>query len=267
MKWAGGKTQLLPDLVRVISSLGDFNGYHEPFVGGGALFFALRRNGGLADRICLSDKNANLINAYTAVRDDVEEVIGFLERHCLYHSENYFYEIRDIEYEDPREQAARLIYLNKTCFNGLYRENRSGKFNVPLGRYKNPKICNKENLHKCSTALRGVNLEVRCFETVASYAKRGDFVCFDPPYDPLSRTSSFTRYDRAGFDAQAQTKLARVFADLANSGVKVLLSNSDTPFIRDLYKNFEIETVLAKRLVNSKASLRGKINELLIRNF
>ena len=267
LKWAGGKGQLLEGLLERVAAAGEFGRYHEPFVGGGALFFGLLESKRLRRNAYLSDSNQNLVNAYVGVQRNVEGVIELLRRHKARHSEEYFYEVRSSVPETIEARAARIIYLNRTCYNGLYRENSRGEFNVPFGRYKNPTICDEENLRACAKALKRAKVEQRPFETVLESAQPGDFVYFDPPYVPVSATSSFTSYDKEGFGEDAQRRLAEVFAELAQRGVKALLSNSDTPLVRELYSDFKIEVVYATRLVNSRADRRGKVAEVLLRNF
>jgi DNA adenine methylase len=264
LKWAGGKGQLLPELLARTPA--KFNGYHEPFIGGGAFFLALRSRG-VVTTAALSDANPRLVDTYTALRDDVEAVIAALEP--LRNDRDLFYEVRARRHEDlsSAEAAARVIFLNKTCFNGLYRENRRGEFNVPFGRYTNPRICDPENLRAVSRALQGVSIERHDFDDALATVRAGDFVYLDPPYHPLSRTASFTDYHGAGFGESEQRRLAESFAGLAGRGVSVVASNSDTPLIRELYAGFEIEVVMAKRAINSKADARGKVHELIIRNF
>lgn len=268
LKWVGGKGQLLDELLARVEKAKPFGRYHEPFVGGGALFFELARRGLLGrKKAYLSDNNANLIDTYRAVRDDVDGVIELLTAHKARHNEEYYYQVRATVPESLSERGARIIYLNKTCFNGLFRENSRGEFNVPCGRYKNPLICDADNLRACAEALRKTKLEVRPFETVLKHAKPGDLVYFDPPYVPLSKTSSFTSYDKAGFGEKEQRRLAEVFAQLDRKDVSVLLSNSMTDLVRELYGDYEIDAILATRLVNSRADRRGKIAEALVRNF
>ncbi len=269
LKWAGGKGQLLPDLVRLVMEARPFNDYHEPFVGGGALFFELASEGILERNAFLSDNNENLINAYRGVKRHVDSVIKLLLEHKAAHSKEHFYSVRSNAPESAPERAARIIYLNRTCFNGLFRENSKGQFNVPMGRYVNPGICDEPNLRGCAKALKRAEVERRSFETVLDRAKEGDFVYFDPPYVPLSATANFTSYDKGGFGEDAQRRLAEVFRELNKRGVKVLLSNSETPLVRELYdgKGFHIDVVYATRLVNSRADRRGKIPEVLVRNF
>lgn len=264
LKWAGGKTQLLPDLVAHAPT--EFAAYHEPFVGGGALFFELATLGRLGSAY-LSDINPALIDVYLAVRDGVDEVIGLLKQYR--HNETSFYQIRA---QDPRkmglaERAARIIYLNKTCYNGLFRENKSGQFNVPFGRYKNPTICDEPNLLAVSQILQRVDIDSRPFSSVLDVARPGDLVYFDPPYHPVSSTASFTAYARNGFNERDQILLRDVFATLSQKGVQVMLSNSDMPFIRELYEGYPIARVYAARYVNSKASARGKVPEVIVYNY
>ena len=266
IKWAGGKRQLLPELQRYVPA--HFERYIEPFVGGGALFFALSARLGRSERTPrarLADVNQRLIRSYRGVRDSVEDVIALLAGYE--HDEQFYYRLREkpIDGLADAEVAAWFIYLNKIGFNGLYRVNRQNRFNVPFGRHKNPTICDEQTLRACSRALAGVELEVAGFELSAERAEAGDLVYFDPPYVPLSVTSSFTRYTSDGFDAEAQLRLRDVALSLKQRGVHVLLSNSSAGSVRELYsKDFKIAEVSATRLVNSKAALRGAITELVI---
>jgi len=268
LKWAGGKGRLLGELLGRLPD--DFHSrdaaYHEPFIGGGALFFALAGQGRIG-QARLSDANPSLIDVYLALRDCVDEVIAVLREHI--HDRDYYYQVRALRPETLSlpERAARVIYLNKTCYNGLYRENRKGEFNVPFGRYKNPTICDEPNLRAASRALQGVDISNRPFTSILDYAQAGDFVYFDPPYHPLSPTANFTAYNRHGFGPDDQRHLRDVFAALGDRGVRAMLSNSDTPFIRDLYAGFRIDQVFVARAVNSKASGRGKVAEVIVRNF
>ncbi|MCX5769324.1 MAG: DNA adenine methylase [Candidatus Hydrogenedentes bacterium] len=267
LKWAGGKTGLLAELLERVEAAQPFSSYFEPFIGGGALFFELARLGRLPGCAVLSDANVNLVSAYLGVRDHVDAVIRALLRHKSLHSRDHYYAVRDAAPRSLPARAARVIYLNRTCFNGLYRENSRGRFNVPMGRYKNPRICDESNLRACSKALQPAQLAVKPFQHVLDAGRTGDFVYFDPPYHPLSKTSSFTSYDRAGFGEKDQRLLADVFAQLSARGVKCLLSNSMTDLVRHLYADFTIEEVYAPRHVNSRPDRRGKIPEALIRNF
>lgn len=257
IKWAGGKTQLLPEILARFPSR--FNRYFEPFLGGAAVFFALEPR-----KAALSDINADLIGTYKALRDDLPGVIRHLAKHEA--TEEHYYAVRaqDPAGLSPAASAARFIYLNRTCFNGLYRVNRSGKFNVPFGRYKNPRICHEENLEAVSEALQDVDLRVMSAFDSARRARRGDLVYFDPPYDPISPTASFTAYTSGGFGREQQVELAQLFTLLAKRGVHVVLSNSDTPFIRELYRDFEVSQVMARRAINARGSGRGAVAEVLV---
>jgi DNA adenine methylase len=243
-----------------------FSRYFEPFVGGGAVFFDLRSSRPHL-KARLSDVNDELVNCYVAIRDDAEGVIRALRNH-VYDSEHY-YAVRDQRPEDlsSTDRAARTIFLNKTGYNGLYRVNRSGQFNVPFGRYTKPTICDAENLRACASALLGVTIDVSDYSHVLEEAKKGDFVYFDPPYVPLSPTSDFTAYVPGGFREAEQRKLAEVFAKLASRGVHAMLSNSDAPLVRELYADFDLRVVYASRAVNSDISRRGKVTELVVRSW
>ena len=268
LKWAGGKTQLLNELRARVVAAQPFGRYHEPFLGGGALFFELVRSGCLGSRpAALSDTNGNLIDTYRALRQDVEEVILRLREHAERHHKEHYYAVRANVPTGLTDRAARIIYLNRTCFNGLYRENSKGGFNVPMGRYKNPRICDAENLRAVARAMQHAEVETHPFQEVLKVAQPNDLVYFDPPYDPVSQTASFTNYAKAGFDRDAQCLLAEVFRELHHRGVKVLLSNSSTEFVRDLYERFTVEQVFASRSVNSRSDKRGKVAEVLVRNF
>lgn len=267
LKWVGGKRQLLSELLRAVDSAGEFNNYFEPFLGGGAVFFSLAHDKRIRGRSNLSDINGNLIDAYLGVRDHVERVISILREHKHNHSETYFYDVRSRSPRTLAQRAARIIYLNKTCYNGLYRENSKGQFNVPFGRYKNPNICDAGNLRAVSETLKSANIVAGSFTEVLSSVRRGDLVYFDPPYSPISRTADFTSYSREGFNASAQIRLGELFAALAEMGAKVILSNSMTNFTKALYKDFYIYEVYATRLVNSRSDRRGRIAEALITNF
>ena len=262
LKWAGGKGQLLDQFESLFP--GEFNAFHEPFLGSGAVFFRLRPR-----RAFLSDANRDLVETFEVVRDDVATLVRALKRHV--YQERHYYRVRAT---DPKtltrvERAARFLYLNRTCFNGLYRVNRSGQFNVPFGRYTNPVLCPEENLRAASAALEGVVLATGPFERVVGRARRGDFVYFDPPYHPLSPTSSFTAYTRDPFGAEEQTRLRDVALALAHRGCKVMVSNSHCPFIVDLYRRvgFQIHKVYATRAINCLASKRGAIAEAAITNY
>jgi len=267
LKWVGGKSQLLDELRALVNATGGFGAYHEPFVGGGALFFDLARRGRLGGTVHLSDGNPNLIDVWSGVQSHVDRLVDTLRRHAAKHDEAYYYAMRSSVPADPVERAARIIYLNKTCFNGLYRENAKGQFNVPFGKYANPTICDEANLRAASRALARASLEVRSFEAVLDRARAGDLVYFDPPYVPLTPTSSFTSYARMGFGDADQRRLGEVFATLDRRGVMVILSNSWTPRVREIYGAFNLRHVLARRAVNSRADRRGAVSEALVSNF
>lgn len=264
LKWAGGKTQLLPHLTHRVPN--SFGRYLEPFIGGGALFFSLQPRLAM-----LADCNQELINCYQVVQGEVESLIEELKSY-RYEKEMY-YSVRELDRGadfgklSRVKRAARLIYLNKTCFNGLYRVNSKGQFNVPFGSYSDPTILDAENLRACSKALKGAVIQSGNFEQVLEIAEKGDFVYFDPPYAPLSETADFTAYSKEGFDDAAQEMLLLVCLQLNQRGVKWMVSNSNTPIIRELYRGFTIEAVGASRAINSKASKRGTVVELLVRNY
>ncbi len=264
LKWAGGKSKLISQYIPYFPP--HFEKYYEPFLGGGAVFFYLASHQ-TSFKALLTDINSELVNAYCCVRDRVDELICLLAEHQLQHSKDYYYEMRKQKQGTSIEKAARLIYLNKTCFNGLYRENSKGEFNVPIGKYKNPTICNPEGLRLVSISLQSASLEVRPFDAVLDYANEQDFVYFDPPYYPLSNTSNFTAYSSFSFNENDQIRLKDTFTLLARRGVKVMLSNSDCTFIRELYKGFNIHEILAARAINSNAKKRGKITEVLITSY
>ena len=265
VKWVGGKRRVIPELLFSLPTT--FDHYYEPFVGGGALFFHLRSLNLLQDnKITLSDVNLRLIRTYKAIRDDVEGVIVRLKHHAKHHCRDYFYAVRDAEvdtYENDADVAAWFIYLNKTAFNGLYRVNKKNRFNAPMGKYKNPTICDESNLRNCHDALQTVHLLHQCFTDVKT-ADVGDLVYFDPPYVPVSATASFTSYTNEGFGMTEQTQLRDMALDLRNRGVSVMLSNSDHDLVRALYAEFYIRGIQVGRAINSKASARGKVGEVII---
>lgn len=261
LKWAGGKRQLLEQFERYFPAPGTYGVYHEPFLGGGAVFFHL-----LPARAVLSDLNPELVEAYQVVRDDVEGVIRRLRG--FRNEEEFYYEVRgrDPQALTPPERVARMLYLNRTCFNGLYRLNSSGRFNVPFGRYRLPRICQTASLRAASRALAGVELRVQPFEAVLDSAQPGDLVYLDPPYQPLSRTASFTAYTREAFDEDDQRRLAAVYRELDARGCRLMLSNSSTELVRELYGEFRIVKVQARRAINSRGAGRGLIDEVLVLN-
>jgi DNA adenine methylase len=267
LKWAGGKRQLLEPILSFIHAEfpEQIGTYYEPFAGGAAVFFALVGQSKF-ERARLSDMNEDLIRVYRALRDEADSVIRELEKlEERGHSEETYYEVRGAHPKKPSARAARLIYLNRTGYNGLYRVNRSGGFNVPYGRYKKPRILDRARLLAAATALQGVELAVEDFETSCANAKRGDFVYFDPPYMPVSKTASFAEYHSEAFALAEHERLSKTFTRLTKKGVSVLLSNSDTPETRGLYAGFDTQTVLAKRAINSDATRRGAVKELLVR--
>ena len=265
LKWAGGKRRLVDQYAPHFPR--EFGAYHEPFFGGGAVYFWLWNQGRLQGKEChLNDINPELVNFYQVLQGQVDDLGAVLERHQERHDEVYYYEMRARKPAElsPVERAARLLYLNRTCFNGLYRENSRGQFNVPMGRYKNPRICHQEGLRAASSALLRASLGCAPYREVAELARPGDLVYFDPPYQPLTTTSSFTSYTQHDFSEDDQAELAELFRQLAARKVLVRLSNSDAPLIRKLYKGFKKVKIQAARAINSKADRRQKITELLI---
>jgi DNA adenine methylase len=258
LKWAGGKGQMVDQIVRYAPAR--FGRYIEPFLGGGALFFYMRSPGSL-----LNDLNDELINTYRVVQNNVEQLIAALEG--LPYEENFYYEMRS---RDPAqmpdvERAARFIYLNRTCFNGLYRVNKRNEFNVPFGRYTNPVICDPERLRAASTALREAQLFSEDYKIfLLREAQPNDFIYIDPPYQPMSKYSDFKRYTSAQFKEDDQRELASLTRQLVERGCQVLASNSDTPLIRELYDGFELIKINARRNINKNADGRGTVKELLI---
>lgn len=265
LKWAGGKTQLLPQLARFYPPRGSVKRYIEPFLGSGAVFFHFTALVG-ARQAVLWDNNRELVETFQAVQQDVGGVIKLLRKYQKQHSKDFFLAMREKSPTSAAAKAARLIYLNKTCFNGLYRVNSRGVFNVPFGRYTNPGIFSEEGLRRASGALVGARIEARDFRLLELHAKKGDLVYFDPPYHPRSSTSYFTAYTRDSFGEEDQRELASLFRALDKKGCLLMLSNSDTPLIRSLYEGFQICEVSARRLINSKADRRGPICELVVLN-
>jgi DNA adenine methylase len=265
LKWAGGKRQLVS---RILDAVPERVGsYYEPFIGGGAVYFALAARGRRFRRAVLGDANEELIRCYTAVRDDVAGVIRALAP--WRYDRDFYYRLREREPErlpDAR-RAARLIYLNRCGYNGLYRVNRAGRFNVPFGRYKDPVICDAARLEAASRALAGAKLVHGDFEETLAGARPGDFVYLDPPYVPLSATSSFTAYAKTAFDAAAQARLAGALRGLGARKVRALLSNSDCVETRQLYDEHPSEPVPVRRAINSVAAGRGAVGELLVKSY
>ncbi len=262
VKWAGGKRQIIHELIKRVPE--KFDTYYEPFVGGGALLFEL-----MPEKAVIGDVNYDLINAYLVIRDKVEELIASLKKHK--NEKDYYYAIRSLDPNtlDPVERASRFIYLNRTCYNGLWRVNSKGEFNVPFGRYKNPKICDEENLRVVSEYLRSANVKIVYgdYKETLKTAKEGDFVYLDPPYAPVSKTANFTEYAKNGFSLRDQEELADVFTELDKKGCYVMLSNSDTEFVKSLYKGYLIEKVRANRPINCISHKRKNYCELIVRNY
>jgi DNA adenine methylase len=264
LKWAGGKSQLLPELVKRLPQ--GYKRYFEPFAGGAALFFHLQPESGY-----LVDVNPDLTNTYQVIRDQVEGLIEDLKQHI--YDKDYFYSVRDVDRTDAYQcwsdvqKASRLIYLNKTCYNGLYRVNAKGEFNTPFGSYTHPTILDADNLRNCSRALQNAEILTGSFLAIAPHISAADFVYFDPPYAPLSDTARFTSYSQKGFSAAMQVELRNFCDQLDQQGVRFMLSNSAAPSILELYSAYKIEYVHAIRSINSKGGHRGKIHELIVSNY
>lgn len=287
LKWAGGKGQLLDTFDKMFPQElieGKIKTYIEPFVGGGAVLFHILQNYKI-EKAQINDINKELINCYRCIKADVEEVIkplSILEKEYL-SSENrnkYFYNVRErynqihLNGHYDYEKCADFIFLNHTCFNGLYRVNKEGKFNVPHGKYKKPLICDKENLRLCSQLLQKVEINFGSYEQVLEKADANTFLYFDPPYRPLLENNSFVSYDKAGFDDIDQIKLSQNYRNLNKQNCLLMLSNSDPKninekdnFFDDLYKSFNIERVYAKRMINCQANKRGNITEIVVTNY
>ncbi|HVU28077.1 MAG TPA: DNA adenine methylase [Verrucomicrobiae bacterium] len=267
LKWVGGKSQLLAQFDEFFPA--KIDRYVEPFIGGGAVFFHLKHRFPKM-KAFLRDNNDELINTYVAVRDYPRELMHRLDRHLKAfqaNRENYYYETRSKHHlpkSETVERAARMIFLNKTCYNGLWRVNSRGEFNVPIGSHKNPSLYDEENILAASYALRGVHLDTKDFRDALDETRRGEFVYIDPPYFPVSPTASFTSYTKDDFGAEEQRELAALFVAAANRGVHLMLSNSDTDFIRKLYRRFATHIVRARRMVNCDGTKRGEINEVVI---
>lgn len=272
VKSAGGKRRLLPEILKILGPRIDATKpgatYHEPFVGGGALFFAVYNRE--IGNIRLADGNLALIATYKVIRDDVDLLIARMRQHGFHNAQSTFAKVRsyfNLDLANPNEQhalglAVRFIYLNKTCFNGLWRVNQSGAFNVPFGRYTNPTICDAENLRACSKALQGVKLYAKDFSSTP--VRPGDVVYADSPYIPVNATSNFVGYTKEGFGMADHIRLRDKAKEWKKLGAFVLLSNSDTPVTRELYKGWRLKEVQAARSVNSNGGKRGKVGELLI---
>lgn len=265
LKWVGGKRQLLDQIMPLIPK--NCSTYVEPFLGGGAVFFELQPK-----KAIINDFNEELVNVYLSVRDSCEDLISLLEIHEAKHSEAYYYQIRSLDRDSgysrlpPVEKAARILYLNKTCYNGLYRVNAAGQFNTPFGRYKNPSIYDAAAIRAMSKYLQRKSISIRQgdYRLALKGLRKGAFVYLDPPYLPISSSSSFTGYTEGGFSYDQQVELKKECDKLRKKGIAFLQSNSDCKEIRELYRGYEIRTVRAKRSINSNADKRGEINEVLI---
>ncbi len=266
LKWAGGKRYLLPEINK---RLPKYSSYCEPFLGGGAVLFNLQPKNAIVNEL-----NSEITNVYKIVKSDVHALIKELSKHK--NDSDYFYKTREIDRNPSKykrlndiKKAARIIFLNKTCFNGLFRVNRQGQFNAPFGKYKNPNYINREVLIAVSNFFNDNNISImnKSFEEVLPKIKKGTFVYLDPPYDPVSDTSSFTGYNLDGFGKEDQIKLKEFCDKLDKRGVKFMLSNSATDFIKTLYTKYNIDIVKVPRMINSNASKRGKIDEVLITNY
>lgn len=269
LKWAGGKRQLLPEIQKYIPK--KYNRYYEVFIGGGAILFSIQPTNAV-----INDSNQELINCYKVIRDNPDQLILKLKEHK--NEPNYFYKIRELDRKTTQyeklskvEKAARIIYLNKTCYNGLFRVNSQGQFNVPFGKYKNPDIVNEAVIKAVGKYLRDNEIKILNydFSNALNSAEKGDFIYLDPPYDPISDTSSFTGYDINGFNRKEQKRLKEIIDELHQKGCKVLLSNSYTNFICDLYSNdyYKQIKISAIRAINSQGHKRGKVDEILVKNY
>lgn len=268
LKWVGGKRQIMSAIVKLLPPKINTLTYYEPFVGGGALVFHLQPKTAI-----INDSNPELINVYQVIKNNLAELIEDLKSHK--NDPDYFYHIRGLDRAkgfknlSPVKRASRVIYLNKTCFNGLYRVNNSGEFNTPFGKYKNPNIVNEPTLKAVNKYLNENEISIINvdYEEVLKSIKKGSFVYLDPPYHPLSAGSNFTGYVQGGWDMFDQIRLRECCDDLTQKGIKFLLSNSSADFIKDQYKKYNITTVKAIRAVNSDGDKRGEVDELLIRNY
>lgn len=273
VKWAGGKARLVSALVeRMPSRIATFV---EPFAGGAALFFALASEAPRRfDRAILADKNVDLVACYRALKGDVDALVARVAKYERDHLKlpqqqraEHFYEVRKQKPKTDVERGARLLFLNRTCFNGLWRVNASGQFNVPFGRYEKPKILDEEALRAAHVALQHATIQLADFEAVTKDLGPADFVYFDPPYVPVSRTANFTAYARDGFDLDDQKRLARLLFTLRERGVRAVLSNNDSPVTREIYEGLHVERVPMRRGINSDPTKRGFVDELLVMNF
>lgn len=267
VKWVGGKRQLLDDLTPLFPE--KITSYCEPFLGGGAVLFRLQ-----PDVAFVNDINSGLIQMYEVIRDNVEELIATLRKHP--NDEKHFYTVRDLDRDNEQfeqlskvERAARLLYLNKTCYNGLFRVNHSGQFNTPFGYYKNPNIVNESVLRAVSSYLKRAQITFSStdYKKVLENTAKGTFVYLDPPYDPVSDTANFTGYAKDGFGREEQIRLRECCDELNRRGISFMLSNSATDFIKEQYAAYNITIVKAKRAVNANADGRGPVEEVVVRNY
>lgn len=268
LKWVGGKRQLMSSIVDLLpKNIKDLK-YIEPFIGGGAVFFHLQ-----PENAIINDLNKELINVYNVVKNNLSELLADLKKHD--NNAEYFYEIRGLDRTDEFknltsvQRASRVLFLNKTCFNGLYRVNSAGEFNAPFGRYKNPNIVNEPTLKAVNKFLNSNNIEIKSgdYSEVLNKVDKKCFVYLDPPYHPISENSNFTGYIQGGWNIYDQIDLKKVCDELNNKGVNFLLSNSSSEFIKDLYKDYKITSVKANRAINSNGADRGEVEEVLIKNY
>ena len=267
VKWVGGKRQIIDQITKYVPKT--FSTYYEPFLGGGAVLFELQPRSAV-----VNDINAELINLYNVIKTNPAALIEDLKHHK--NNKDYFYEIRELDRDKDKynrltsvQKASRIIYLNKTCYNGLFRVNSAGEFNAPFGSYRNPNIVNEITLTAVSKYFNKASIIFTCedFEEALKGVKKGSFVYLDPPYDPVSDTASFTGYDKGGFNRDEQVRLKKVCDELNIRNIKFLLSNSATDFIKELYSDYRIEIIQSKRVINSKANKRGEVEEVLVMNF
>ena len=269
LKWVGGKRQLLNEILPLIPN--KISTYVEPFVGGGAVIFSLQPG-----KAIINDSNEELINVYRVIKDKPDKLIELLHSYELRNNEDFFYQIRAVDRDKAEyvnltelERAARIIYLNKTCYNGLFRVNMAGEFNTPYGNYKKPNIVNQTVIKALSNYFNKYDVRLICgdYKAALTGIRKGSFVYLDPPYMPLSPTSSYTGYTAAGFGLKEQDELKEQCDILNKKGIRFLLSNSSHPYIHDLYNGYDIKIVSARRAINSKGNKRGEIDEVLIRNY
>ena len=271
VKWVGGKSRLVPTLLSYFPD--EFNNYYEPFVGGGALYFSINPS-----KAFINDLNEVLINAYINIKKRIDEVVDalkiiqneYINLDNLDAKKEFYLTKRKLFNQLPNDDFNKtilLIFINKTCFNGMYRENSKGEYNIPFGQHDSPTICDEKNLRLVSGHLKKTTITKFSYDDAIKTAKKGDLVYFDPPYDPLNTTSSFTTYQAGGFSSKDQEKLRDVFKKLSEKGCYVMLSNSDTPMINELYKEFTINKIYASRSINSNGAKRQKVKEVLVTNY